>query len=102
MPCRTDWPEDTGSGSRIEYQDNPMHLKTINELEAVICAVFNELEDRGELEEIIDYASVNGSINIKEIWTNHKHDDELRLKQELKRYSKHELKMIKNILNKTV
>jgi len=99
MPCRTDY-QDEDRNPRIEYQDNPKLLDTINELEAAICAICNELEDRNILDEILANGSVNGRIKLHDIWNNHKQNDERRLKNELKKYTKHELKLLKRILNK--
>jgi len=52
------------------------------------------------LDEILANGSVNGRIKLHDIWNNHKQNDERRLKNELKKYTKHELKLLKRILNK--
>jgi len=99
MPCRDG--RDDYPNTRIEtiYQDNPEHLKKIKELEAALCAVFTELERDENLENIINRAEKNGHINLIDFWKKHKKEDEERLKKDLRKYSEHELNVIRNILN---
>jgi len=72
----------------------------VHSLDACICAIFTELEKREILKEIIDIASINGKIDLSKYWENHKIKDEVRLKTDLEKYSKHEIEVIKKILNK--
>jgi len=97
MPCRDHYDSES---VRTVYEDNPEHLKKAKEMEAALCAVFTELEKKGALEEVINRAESNGQIDLMKFWKKHKKEDEQRLTKDLKKYSQHELDMIKDILNK--
>jgi hypothetical protein len=79
-----------------------IELKKLKEqkqfLEASLCAVLTELEKREIFDEVINIASKNGKINLKEFWDNHKTKDIDRLKKELDKFSQHEIEIIKQIL----
>lgn len=97
MPCRDGREEEYRT--RVEYQDNPAHLRKIKEMEAALCAIFSELEKDGNLEDIINRAESSGEIDLIQFWKKHKEEDEKRLRKDLEKYSEHELNMMKNILN---
>ena len=74
----------------------------IHDMEAAICAIFSEYEKiHGEerLKLFIATASVNAKYDLAKFWDLHRAQDQERLKQELSKYSKHEILLIKNILN---
>jgi len=105
MPCE-------GAGgidcrkTEIFYKDNPIDKEKIKELilennflEASLCAIFTELEKEGILDRIIFRASKNGTINIMDFWDKHKRKDEVRLFDELNKFSEHEKQILKKLLN---
>lgn len=104
MPCRTfdrnDIPKKVPPQKKKEiiYQDNPEHLNRINELEAAVCALCNEMEDMGYLDEVMTSAEKNGMIDIRKIWEDHQQKDVIRIKKKLIQFSEHEIKLIKKIL----
>lgn len=67
---------------------------------AIVCALINELSRRDILESVIGEASRHGLIDIMGWWSNHKNEDRTRLANDIhKRYSKDELKVLKDLLN---
>ena len=90
MPCRT--------YGDIDPHSNTEYLDRINELEAAVCALCNELEDMGYLDEVIKSAEKNGVTNIREIWKEHQHRDLVRMEKKLATFSEHEIKLIRKIL----
>jgi hypothetical protein len=97
MPCRSGYEDEPRK--EIIYQDNPAHLNRINELEAAVCALCNELEDMGYLDDVMAAAEKNGMTNIRKIWEQHQQEDLARMKKNLSLFSEHEIKLIKQILN---
>ena len=100
MPC-----SDSLNSGGVVYQTNPLNeeLQRANvQLEAVLCAILSELTSKMTTESLTDFclnASKNSNIDVLEFWNRHKGADVMRLKQKLKGYSKHELDLIKGILN---
>ena len=75
-------------------------IKDHNEyLEAILCAVFTELEKREICEEIIDDATENGEVSMFGFWEQHKQKDKDRLQKELDKFSQHEKQILKEIIN---
>ena len=69
-------------------------------LEAVVCALLNEIDRRGIAENVIACASRDGLIDIMEFWVKHRNDDEARIAESLhKIFSKDEQRIIKMLLN---
>ncbi len=69
-------------------------------LEAMMCAIANELERRGIIHEVVSEASRNGLIDIYSWIVAHGDDDENRLMESVhKQYSKDELAVIKKFLD---
>lgn len=79
-----------------------IELKKLQEhnqyLEAVLCAVFTELEKRKIVEEIINDATKHGFIDIFGFWQLHKQNDVKRLQNELDKFSHHEKEILKELL----
>lgn len=106
MPC-SDWPYDEISNLKDE---NRKKIDDISEklnkaerhsrqLEACLCALFNELISRGLADEVIPAASANGAVDLAKFWLIHNEHDAERLKKELDKFSEHEKLMIKKILS---
>lgn len=79
-----------------------IELKKIKEhneyLEAILCAVFTELEKREIDQEIFDDATKNGEVSMFGFWENHKQKDRERLQKELDKFSEHEKQILKELL----
>lgn len=79
-----------------------IELKKLKEenkyLEAIICAVFTELEKRGIDQEILDDATENGEVSMYGFWEAHKQKDRERLEKELYKFSRHEKQILKELL----
>lgn len=102
MPCYD--PRDSGS-VRTEYKSGISPAKLARALdkaakmEAVVCALLNELDRRDIADMVIADASRNGLIDIMSIWVRHKQDDASKLAADFhKRYSKDEQALIKKLL----
>ncbi len=77
-------------------------MKDDNEwLSGALCAVFNELERRGIVADVLSEASRNGLIGVLDFWSSHKRDDVSRLTRELHKYSKDEQEVLRGLLNNT-
>ena len=100
MPCYEP-PEDQVREIYVNGE-NPeksrMLLYQVSKFEAILCALFNELDRRGIAEPVIAEASRNGLIEIMTWWENHKKDDKARLTNDVHKYSKDEQRIIKEIL----
>ena len=105
MPCYSDYTE---KPKNVIYQDrdNPDDKKRIAELtdqnrrlEAGLCAIITELEERNIADKIISQASKSGLIDLMDFWRKHSKDDESRLAEKLHRFSEHEQKILKRLLN---
>lgn len=69
-------------------------------MEAVVCALLNELSRRGIAEDVIAEASRSGLIDIMGLWDIHKNNDVSRLALDLHtRYSKDEQEILKRLLS---
>ena len=96
MPCYDPRPHTV-----VEYKSgiSPEQLKAAKEctkiVEAVLCAIFNELERRDMAESVIAEASRHGRIDIMSFWTHHKKEDKARIISDFHyRYSKDEQAII--------
>lgn len=98
MPCRDG--RDEPGYTHIEYRDSPEQEKRIREREAMLCAILNELKERNIVEEVISMAEHKGKIKITPFWEEHQKEDIARLKKQMNKYSEHEIRLIKKILNK--
>lgn len=67
--------------------------------EAALCAVFNELERRGILENVLFHASRQGEINLPNFWKEHMNADQNKVLDTLNRFSSDELEILKRIIN---
>jgi hypothetical protein len=74
--------------------------KENNFLEAALCAILTELENRKAYKPVVNAASKNGVIDIDSFWEKHKNKDEDRLQFELSKFSEHEIEILKKLLNK--
>jgi len=103
MPCydaRDDEPKivyENGVSPDLLEAEKQKTLK----LEAVLCAIFNEVKRRGILEDVVSEASRNGLIDVMSFYEKHRADDIAKIASDLhKRYSKDELAIVKQLLNK--
>lgn len=101
MPCydpRDDVPVVYENG--VPPDEHEKALAKVSKLEAVLCAVFNELDRKNILEETVSEASRNGLVNVMSFYQKHKADDIAKLISDLhRRYSKDELEIVKHLLN---
>lgn len=72
--------------------------KENNYLEAALCAILTELENRKAYKPVVNAASKNGMIDIDSFWAKHQSKDEERLKGELDKFSEHEKEILKKLL----
>lgn len=72
--------------------------KRITQLQACLCAICSELDNRGISDEILVDAERNGIIDLREFWTKHRKSDEYRMSESLRRYSSHEIEILKRML----
>lgn len=72
----------------------------IDSLEAGLCAVITELEQRGIAYEILSHASKRGLIDLMSFWEKHSLKDEVRLAKELHKFSEHEQAILKKLINR--
>lgn len=103
MPCydpRSDEP-------KVVYRTTKKDEKTISDLqdynsklEAALCALISELIENDLADKIIPKASRKGLIDLVGFWNAHHKDDRTRLASELHKFSIHEQKILKDILNK--
>lgn len=113
MPCYEPPREEVGSVRTMDLEQVAKILDKANDisvmngeiiaknsfLEASVCAISNELERRGILEEVFQEASRKGKIDLMPLLIDHKNDDLSRLTSDIhKRYSVDEIEMIKQIL----
>jgi hypothetical protein len=102
MPCR-DWSDD--NSKRVEYingvDPTPLNNRN-NELEAMLCAIFNELEARDIADEVIGEAEKNGMVVISDFWKEHQKEDRERLGKKiinfLSKFSDHEQRVILELM----
>jgi len=67
-------------------------------LEASICAIVSELEADGIADDILSRATAKGDIDLSKFWTKHKNKDVSRMQAALRKFSDHEIEIIKRIL----
>ena len=110
MPCGAGgngWTHDStlSNEKKIELSElsNNIEIQKLKEknkfLEAGLCALITELEKLDFFNEFMTKASENGKIDLFNFWDNHKKQDENRLRRELQRFSKHEIDVLKKLLN---
>jgi hypothetical protein len=101
MPCYD--PRDSYSYIRQQAQEVTEEREDrIAQLEGMLCAILNVLEDECMLSETLQAASAGGDINIDLFWEQHQKEDKVRLKAELDKFSQHERKMLKEMLEKGI
>jgi hypothetical protein len=66
---------------------------------AMLCALFNDLKNRGIYLDVLETASKDGNIDFSDFIQEHEKEDVERLKKDLSKYSKHEKQMMVKILN---
>lgn len=66
---------------------------------AMLCALFNDLKNRGIYLDVLESASKDGNIDFSDFIQEHEKEDVERLKHDLSKFSKHEKQMIIKILN---
>ena len=96
MPCYDPRPRDKAIANASKLKDA---VRSVNILEACLCAVMSELESRGIVESVIVKASRNGLIDLVGFWEHHKKNDRARLLAEIHKFSVDEQKVIKKLLN---
>jgi hypothetical protein len=105
-PIEIDWKKETTPDN---YQEKyPIKMEEIkqlaalkkenNYLEAALCAILTELENRKAYKPVVNAASKNGMIDIDSFWAKHQSKDEERLKTELDKFSEHEKEILKRLL----
>lgn len=67
-------------------------------LEASLCAIITELENKGIVYDVISQASKSGLIDLMKFWSEHSKEDEARIAYRLHQFSEHEQEIIKKIL----
>lgn len=69
-------------------------------MEAALCAIFTELEERGITHEVMMVASQKGEIDLMAFWARHQKEDKTRIAKLLnKHFSEHELGIARRLLN---
>lgn len=105
MPCYDD--RDSYDESRIYELENKLYKQEkldfekttkINYLDAIICAIANELSRRKILIEVISSAEKNGKIDIKKFIEEHQKKDIERIKSKLEAFSDDEIQLIKTLI----
>jgi hypothetical protein len=90
MPC---------SDYQLERELSEKEKQRAAQLEAAMCAVFNELERRGIAEQVIAAASTRGRIDLAALWREHQLKDWDRLLRDFnERYSQDEQELLKKVL----
>jgi len=67
-------------------------------LEAILCAIFNELKRSNAIDVVISNASRSGHIDINAFWLEHQAADRAQLKADLGKYSDDERAILLSIL----
>lgn len=94
MPCYDNRDE------KVVYVASDKATEREKHLEAMLCAVFNELERVGIAHAVAGSASRSGLIDVIGFYSQHKKDDKTRLITDIhKRYSLDEIELIKQMLN---
>lgn len=68
-------------------------------LEAMLCALLTDLEERNIAFHVIASASRNGDVNIVEFWVRHLESDESLMAEKLLSFSSQEISTIKKLLD---
>jgi hypothetical protein len=100
--------ENSERGLRTEYVSgvNPEPLLNkigkykdkVKKLEASLCALITELENRGIANEVISKASKSGLIDLMDFWEKHSKEDEARLAKKFHTFSEHEQEVIRKMI----
>ncbi len=109
MPCYTPTPMDMYETAEKQTQRINKELKDAElklseykdysmKIDAAMCAVLNELEQRGIIESVIINASRHGLIDIVGWWESHKKDDKARITKALHSFSIDEQKLMLDML----
>lgn len=94
MPCR-DYYDDECCSTQSEVQEKD---DKINYLDAIICAMVNELSRRNILIEVMSSAEKNGKIDIKSWIAEHQKKDIERIKAKLEKFSNDEIQLMKTLI----
>lgn len=100
MPCYNGSYDDETERPSFEERLSAQQRREIHKLKGALCALITELRAREIGAEIIDSAGKNGNFDFSEFWETHRNEDEHRLSDELKKFSKHEISIIKRLLKK--
>ena len=108
MPCyqpSSEYMSGYESGREVHAEHHPDDKKEIHKLtkqndwlEAALCAILNELEERGIAAAVAADSSRNGLVDIMGFWSFHRESDESRLASKLHEYSKDEQRILKKLL----
>jgi len=109
MPCYTPTYEDMYASTEKQNQRINKELQESEarsdeykdyslKIDAALCAVLNELEQRDIIESVIVSASRHGLIDIVGWWESHKKDDKSRLTSLLHKHSVDEQRVIFDLL----
>ena len=101
MPCYE--PRSSSNSSNCELERELKEITSSNDyLIGAICAIDNELVSLGIAESVYAKAQRHGLIDILSIIELHRQEDTVRLHKDImSRYSKHELEVIKKLLETT-
>jgi hypothetical protein len=103
MPCydsRNTYSNGRSEGEAAGFEKGKQFAaRHINQLEAALCAILNELERRDICENVVAEASRNGLIDLMGFWVNHKKSDRARLANDIHKYSKDEQAVIRELLD---
>ena len=83
-------------------RNNPQLIHSeIEKLEAMLCALINEINTLENSQEIIKRASNNGSVDINSFFQNHQEKDMNKLqRQVVDKLSLHEIRLLRKLLSK--
>lgn len=112
MPCsqHQGWGDECSRSIKFE-KDNINYGEIFNQIKeredkmkdkqhvAMLCALFNDLKNRGIYLDVLESASKDGNIDFSDFIQEHEKEDVERLKHDLSKFSKHEKQMIVRILN---
>lgn len=82
----------------LKKQIERTQIERTKMLEAMLCAVITELEKENVSHTVLTNAQKNGAVGLMDFWARHKIQDEQRIRNDLELYSKHEIEMIRKII----
>lgn len=101
MPC-TDGREDSTHVLKRQIRERDdkysMLANVLLNREAMLCAILNNLTRRGIIDDVIKDSEQSGKVNISDFWKKHQFADEDRLREDLKKYSRDEIEVLKALL----